>query len=191
VSEVLQSLRGERLCVSLLLEQVVIDGLGLLEGSGRAEEAAWVEEVQGVHRQKDHGTVHSVEVEFGGDDPTLPSVGELDGSVHGSDVDSEGAESTSVEHRLHLLVHEVVAGWWLVVRALEGLVGEITDDEFDSEDHIDGDGDHLEDDTAQHDSTTHFRVPVVTGGDCSDGTANTLNGEGDDISGEEDNGVCE
>jgi len=82
------------LCVSLLFEQIVVDGLDL-EGGERTEETTWVEEVQAVHRQEDHGTVHSVEVEFGGDDPALPTVGELNCPVNGSDIDGDGAESRS------------------------------------------------------------------------------------------------
>jgi hypothetical protein len=177
------------LCVSLLLEQIIVNGLDLLDGSGRTEETTWVEEVQAVHRQEDHGTVHSVEVELGGDDPALPTVNELDGSVHGSDVDGEGAKSDSVEHRLHFLVHEVVSGWWLVVRALEGLVVEVTEDELDGEDHVDGDGDHLKYNTAQHNSAAIFWVLVVTGSDSGEGTTNTLNGKCNEISGEEDDGI--
>ena len=148
-----------------------------------------MEEVQTVHRQENHCTVHSVEVELGGDDPPLPTVDELDGSVHGSDVDGEGAENNSVEHRLHFLVHEVVAGWWLVIRTLEGLVGEVAKDELDGEDHVDGDGDHLENNTAQHNSTTLFWILVVTGSDGGEGTTNTLNGECNEISSEEDDGI--
>jgi len=148
-----------------------------------------VEEVQAEHRQEDHGTVHRVEVELGGDDPAGPTVGELDGSVHGSDVDGEGTEGDSEKHHLHLLVHKVVAGWWLVIWTLEGFVGEVTVEELDGEHHVEGDGDHLEDNTAQHDSTAHLWVFVVTGGDGSEGTTDTLNGEGDHISGEEDDGI--
>ena len=148
-----------------------------------------MEEVQAEHRQEDHGTVHSVEVELCGDDPTRPTVGELDGSVHGSDVDGEGAEGNSEKHRLHLLVHKVIAGWWLVMWALEGFVGEVTVEKLDGEDHVDGNGDHLEDNSAQHDSTAHFWVLVVTSSDGSEGTTDTLNGESDHISGEEDDGI--
>ena len=175
--------------VSLLLEQIVVQGVDLLKGSERTEETTWVEEVQAVHRQEDHSTVHCVEVELGCNDPPFPAVDELDSSVHRSDVDGEGAESRSEEYRLHVLVHEVVTGWWLVIWALEGLVGEVTVDELDGEDHVDGDGNHLEDDTAQHDSTTLFWVPVVTSSDGGNGSTNTLNGEGNNISGEEDDGI--
>lgn len=57
------------LCVSLLLEQIVVHGVDLLEGGERTKKTTRVEEVQAVYRQEDHGTVHGVEVEFGGDDP--------------------------------------------------------------------------------------------------------------------------
>jgi len=174
------------LCVSLLLEQIVVDGLGLPGGSGgRTEETTWVEKVQGEHHKKDHGTVHSVEVELGGDDPALPTVDELDGSVNGPDIEGEGGKSRSEEGSLHILVHEVVTAWRLVIRTLEWLVGEVTVDELDGETHVEGDSDHLEDDTAQHDSTTLFWILVITGGDGGEGTTDTLNGEGDEISGEE------
>ena len=190
VSEDLQRPRGGSLCVSLLLEQVVVDGLGLPDGSGgRAEETTRVEDVQGKHHEEDHGTVHSVEVDLGGDDPALPTVDELDRSVNRPDIEREGGESRSEEGSLHVLVHEVVAAWWLVIRAREGLVGEVTVDELDGEAHVECDGDHLEDDTAQHDSTTLFRVLVVTGGDGGEGTTNTLNGKGDKISSEEDDRI--
>jgi len=90
------TVRG-RLClrVSLLLEQIFVNGLDLLEVGERAEETTRVEEVQAEHRQEDHGTVHSVKVEFCGDDPALPTVNELNGPIHGSDVDSEGAKNRS------------------------------------------------------------------------------------------------
>ena len=166
------------LCVSLLPEQIVVHEFSLFKGSEWSEETTWVEEVQAVHRQEDHSTVHSVEVEFGGDDPPLPTVDELDSPVHGSHVDGEGAESSTGKHCLHVLVHEVVASWWLAIRALEGSVGEVTPDELDGKDHVDGDSKHLEDDTAQHDSTTLFWVLVVTSGDGGNGTTNTLNREG-------------
>jgi len=101
-----------------------------------------VEEVQAEHCQEDHDTINSIEVDFGGDDPALPTVDEFDGSVYGSNsnVEAEGAEGRSEEHRLDVLIHEVVPGWWLVDRTLEGLVGEVTTDELDAEDHVDGDG---------------------------------------------------
>lgn len=148
-----------------------------------------MEEVEAEHRQEDHGTIHSVEVEFSGDDPAGPTICEFDGSVHGSDVDGEGAEGNSKKHRLHLLVHEVVAGRWLIVRTLEGFVVEVTVEKLDGEDHVHGDGDHLEDNAAQHDSTAHCWIFVVTSGDGSEGTTDTLNGESDHIGGEEDDGI--
>ena len=148
-----------------------------------------MEEVQAVNRQDNHGTVHNVEVDFGGDDSSIPAIGELDGSVDGSDVDGERAEGGSKEHHLHFLVQEVVASWRVVIRTLEGLVVEVTIDEFDGEEHICGDGNHLEDDAAQHDSATHRWVLVVTSGSSGDGTTDTLNGERDNISGEEEDGI--
>ena len=177
---------AQDLCVAFLLEQVFIDDeLDLLDGSEGTEETTWVEDVQTVHREDNHGTIHSVEVDFSGDDSAVPTVGKLDSSVHGPDVDGEGAESCSNEHHLHILVQNVVAGRWVVVPPLEGLVAEVTEDELDGEDHVDGDGNHLEDDATQHDFSTQFRVLVVTGGGGSNGTTNTLNGEGDHISGKE------
>jgi len=182
---------GWGLCVSPFLEQIIVDGLDLLEGSGGwPEETTWVEEVQGIHHEEDHGTVHSVEVELGGDDPALPTVDELDRSVDGPDIEGEGGESRSKERSFHVLVHEVVPAWWFVIRALERFVGEVTVDKLGGKAHVEGDGDHLEDDTAQHDSTTLFWVLVITGGDGGKGTTNTLNGEGDKIGGEEDDGIC-
>lgn len=149
-----------------------------------------MKEIQGEHCQENHTTVHSVEVEFGGNNPALPTVGKLNGSIHRPDVDDEGTERSSEEHRLHFLVHEIVAGWWLVVRALEGLVADVTEDELDGEDHINGDGDHLEENAAQHDPAAQFWVLVATCSDGCEGTTNTLNSEGDEISGKEDNGIC-
>ena len=108
---------------------------------------ARVEGVQAVHREENHSTIHNVEVDLGGDDPAVPTVGELNGSVHRSNIDGERTEGSSEEHHLHFLVQEVVAGRWFVVRALEGLVVEVAEDELDGEDHIDCDGNHLEDDT--------------------------------------------
>ena len=148
-----------------------------------------MEEVQAVHCQDDHGTIHSIEVKFGGDDPARPAVGELNGSVHGSDVEGESAESGTIEHCLHVLVHEIVAGWWFVIRALEGPVGEVAEDELDGKGRVDGDCDHLEDNTAQHDSTAHVWVLVVSSGNCGKSTTDTLNSEGDNICGEEDDGI--
>jgi len=189
--KVFKDTKGDRSCsrVPLLLEKIVVDGPGLIEGSGRSEETTRVEEVQAEHRQEDHGTVHSVEVDFGGDDPAFSTVDELDGSVHGSDVEGEGAESRSKEHRLHVLVHEVAADWWLVIRTLEGLVGEITVDELDGEDHVDDDGEQLEDNTAQHDFTTLFWFLIVISNDGGECTTNALNGESDKISSEKDDGI--
>lgn len=150
---------------------------------------ARVEDVQTVHRQDDHSTIHSIEVEFSGNDPAVPTIGELDGSVHGPDVDGEGAESSPVEHHLHSLVQEVVTGWRVVIRPLERLVIEVTEDELNGEDHVDGDGDHLEDDTAQHDLSTRFWVFIVASGGGGNCTTNTLDGESDEISSEEDDGI--
>lgn len=148
-----------------------------------------MEEIQAVHRQEDHGTVHSVEIEFGGDNPALPTVDKLNGSIHRSDVDGEGTERNSEEHRLHFSVHEVIAGWRFVVRALEGLVADVTEDELDGEDHVNGDGDHLEENAAQHDPATLFWVLVVTSSDGCEGATDTLNSERDEISGKEDDGI--
>jgi len=41
----------------------------------------------------------------------------------------------------------------------------------------------------QHDSATHRWVLMVTSGSGGDGTTNALNGERDDISSEEDDGI--
>ena len=196
VSEGLQgSPRGDAfcLCIALLLEQIVAPGIDPFEGSERTEETTRVEEVQAVHRQEDHGTVHNVEVELCGDNPALhpalPTIDKFDGSIHGSDVDGEGTESNSEEHRLHFPVHEVVARGWFVVRALEGLIADVTEDKLDGEYHVNGDGDRLEEDAAQHDPATLLRILVVTSSNCSEDTTNTLNGERDQISGKEDEGI--
>ena len=58
-----------------------------------SEQAAGVEEVQAVHRSDDHGAVHDVEVQFVTDDPAIPAVDELDGSVHRS-----GLEESEIRH---------------------------------------------------------------------------------------------
>lgn len=148
-----------------------------------------MEEIQAVHRQEDHSTVHSVEVELSGDDPALPTVNKLDGSIYGSDIDCEGAESNSEEHRLHFLVQEVVTSGWFVIRTLEGLVVDVTEEELDGEDHVDGDGEHLEDNATQHDSATLSWIPIVTSSDGGERTTNTLNGKRDKVSGEKDDGI--
>lgn len=149
-----------------------------------------MEDIQAVHRQNNHNTIHSVEVDLSGHDPAVPTIGEFDGSVHGSGVDREGAKRGSTEHHLHLLVQEVVARWWVTIRPLEGHVVDVTEDELDGEDHVEGDGNHLENDTAQHNfSTRPWVLDVVTGGCGSNDTTNTLNCEGDNISGEKDDGI--
>jgi hypothetical protein len=79
-----------------------------------------------------------------------------------------------------------VTGRWVVDRPLEGLVVEVSVNELEGEGHVEGDGDNLENDTAQHDFSTHFWVLVITCGSGSNGTTDTLNGNGDKIGSEED-----
>lgn len=66
------------------------------------------------------------------------------------DVDQDRAEGKTEKHRLQLLVEEVVTAWGLVVGALEGLVVDVSDNKLDSQDHVECNSNHLEDDTAQH-----------------------------------------
>ena len=127
---------------------------------------------------------------MGSYDSAIPTIGELDGSINRPDVDSKGAERGPKEHRLHFPVQEVATGGWIVVRTLEGLVIEVTVNELDSEEHVNGNGNHLEDDTTQHDFPSHIWVLVVTGGGGCYGATNALDAEGNQVSGQEGDGVC-
>ena len=43
-----------------------------------------MEDVQTEHSGDYHGAIHDVEVQLGGDNPTIPAVDKLDGSVYRS-----------------------------------------------------------------------------------------------------------
>ena len=134
-------------CVPFPLEQEVVDDRpDILDGSEGAKEGPRVKNVQGAGCQEDHGTIHDGKVDFSSD--AVPTIGELDDSVHGSDADGEGADGSSDEHQLRFLVQNVVASGWFVISSLEGLVVQVAGDELNGEDRVDGDGDHLEDYTA-------------------------------------------
>ena len=72
----------------------------LCSNTTRSKEPSGVENVQAKHRGDDHGAVHDVEIQFILDDPTLPAVDKLNGSVHRSGL---GDQSYCVEIRLSLL----------------------------------------------------------------------------------------
>lgn len=41
-----------------------------------------MEDVQAEHRSEDHGTIHDIKVQLGRDDPTIPTIAKLDGSIY-------------------------------------------------------------------------------------------------------------
>lgn len=48
-----------------------------------------MEDVQAVHGGDDHGAIHDVEVQLGGDNPTIPAVGKLNSSVYRSGLEDQ------------------------------------------------------------------------------------------------------
>lgn len=53
-------------------------------GIVRPKEWSRMEDVQTEHSGDYHGAIHDVEVQLGGDNPTIPAVDKLDGSVYRS-----------------------------------------------------------------------------------------------------------
>lgn len=99
-------------------------------------------------------------------------------------------EGRSHQHQLHVVVQREATRCGTVVAALEGFVVREPTEEFDRQCHIDRDGGHLEDDTAQHDPPTFVGVRVVPGRDRCEGTADALDAQSYEISGDEHDGIC-
>jgi len=151
-----------------------------------------VENVQAERCDNEHSTVEDVEVPFRSDDVSRPTVSEFDDTVHRSDIDQNRAGSNTDKHQLHVLVKVVVSGRRKVVGALEGLVVEVTDQEFNRQSHVQSNGDHLEDNTAQHDVAPQVGASVriiARGSGSSKSTSDTLNAQCNKIGTTEDNGV--
>jgi hypothetical protein len=106
------------------------------------------------------------------------------------DVYQKRAERSSQQHQLGVLVH-VATGVGRVFTALEGFVVPEPIDELDRQRHIDRDGEHLEDDTAQHDPSTFVGVRMIPGRNSCEGSADTLDTQGHEISGDEHDGICD
>ena len=107
------------------------------------------------------------------------------------DVYKKRTEGRSHQHQLHVVVQREVARCGTVVTALEGFVVQETTEKFDGQCHIDRDCGHLEDDTAQHDSSTFLGVRMVPGRNRCEGTADALDAQSHKISGDEHDGICD
>ena len=167
-----------------------------------------MEDVQAVHRSDDHGAIHDVEVQFILDDPTFPAVDKLNSSVHRPgledqsyrmgigisladvpDVYHKRAERGSHQHQLHAVVQRVATRCESIVTTLEGFVVPEPIYKLNRQPHIDRNGEHLEDDATQHDPSTFLGVLMIPGRDRCKASANTLDTQGHEISGNEHDGI--
>ena len=107
------------------------------------------------------------------------------------DVYHKRTECGSHQHQLHIVVQRVAIRCGSVVTALEGFVVPEPIDELNRQYHIYRDGEHLEDDTTQHDSSTLLGVLMIPGCNRREGSADTLDAQSHEISGDEHDGICD
>jgi len=135
------------------------------------EKPARVEKVERVYRQHDHSSVAYIEVHLGPDDVPVPPVRELDCSVDRSDEYAGRVEAEREHHDFQPFA------WHVAVRIILGLrlvadhwpVAKVAPEEFHCEEDVDGDGEHLKNDTTEHDMGTLIRIGQCqrSGGDRS------------------------
>lgn len=89
------------------------------------------------------------------------------------------------------MIQRVVTIWGSVVTALEGFVIPEPIDKLNRQSHIDRDDEHLEDNTTQHNPSAFLGVLIISGCGRSEGSTDTLDGQGHKISGDEHNSICD
>ena len=107
------------------------------------------------------------------------------------DVYHKRTEHGPHQRQLYVVIQRVATGCGAVVMALEGFVVPEPVDKLNRQSHIDRDGDHLEDNTTQHNPSTFLGALMIPGRDRCEGSANTLDSQGDEISSDEHDGICD